>query len=74
MEEHLHRAPRAPALGDRALELERIDLEVFASRARVILGIDAVVLVGQVLELDRPICEQAIGFGPFQKAAAFARA
>jgi hypothetical protein len=54
---------------NRALELERVDLEVVVAGARVTFRIRLVILVGQVLELDGSVDGQRIADGAFQVAA-----
>src|SRR5687767_4187045 len=71
MEEYLHRAAALPPFLDRALELQRIDLEVLAAGAGMAFRIGAVVLVGEVLELDRGIDRQRIARRAAQVATSF---
>jgi hypothetical protein len=69
VEEDLHGAALFAALAEGLLELHAVDLEVLATGARVTFWVDRVVLVGQVLELDRPIAEQGVGERAFNVAA-----
>jgi hypothetical protein len=71
VEEHLYRALVQHAFGDRALEFERVDLEVFAARSRMAFRIDLMILVREVLELDRLIGEQCVASWAAQVAAGF---